>query len=65
MDRALPQGPEPRRHGQHPLELAVGVDLVAAEPLQPVRIGHLAEGLMADQGKFGRREGRFRVLTGP
>jgi hypothetical protein len=65
MDRALPQGLEPQWHGQHRLELAVEVDLVAAEPLQLVRIEHLAGGLLADQGKFGCREGRFRVFTGP
>jgi hypothetical protein len=65
MDRALPQGLELQRHGQHPLELAVEVALGAAEPLQLVRIEHLAEGLLADQAKFGCREGRFRIFTGP
>jgi hypothetical protein len=37
-DRSLPQVLEAQQHGQHPLELAVEVDLVAAEPLQLVGI---------------------------
>ena len=35
-DRPLPQVLEAQQHGEHPFELAIEVDLVAA-PLQPVR----------------------------
>jgi hypothetical protein len=34
FDCPLPQVLEPQQHGQHPFELAVEVDLVAAEPFE-------------------------------
>jgi hypothetical protein len=41
---ARPQVLEAQQHGQHPFELAVKVDLVAAEPLQLVGIERLMAG---------------------
>ena len=34
----LPQGLEAQQHSQHPFELSVEVDLIAAEPLQVVGV---------------------------
>ena len=47
---ALPQVFQPQQHGQHAFELAVEMDLVAAKPLQLVRVESLTECLFADQG---------------
>jgi hypothetical protein len=63
--RPLPQVFKAQQHGKHALELAIEMNLVATEPLQLVGVERLAEGVLADQGKFGCREGRFRVFTGP
>src|SRR4051812_22086973 len=53
LHRPLPQVLEPQKHGQHPFELAVEVDLVAAEPFQLVGVECLAESLFADQRTVG------------
>jgi hypothetical protein len=37
-DRPLPQVLEAQKHGEHPFELSIEMDLVAAEPLQLVGI---------------------------
>ena len=50
----LPQIPKAQQHDQHPFELAVEMDLIAAEPLQLVRIERLAECLLADQRAVGQ-----------
>src|SRR4051812_40713895 len=52
-DRPLPQVLEAEQHGQHSFELAVKMDLVAAQLLQPVGIERLAEGLLADRRTVG------------
>jgi hypothetical protein len=48
-DRALPQVLQAQQHGQYPFELAVEMHLVAAKPLQLVRVERLTERLLADQ----------------
>jgi hypothetical protein len=48
-DRPLPQVLEPQQHGQHPFELAVETDLVAAEPFELVRVERLAKGMLTDR----------------
>ena len=50
---------EAQQHGQHTFQLAVEMDLVAAEPLQLVRIERLAECLLPDE----RAVGQFLLTT--
>jgi hypothetical protein len=49
FDSTLPQVLEPQQHGEHPFELAVEMDLVAAKPFQFVGVEGFAERLLADQ----------------
>jgi hypothetical protein len=58
-DRPLPQVFEAQQHGQHPFELSVEVDLVAAEPLQLVGVERLTERLLA----YERPVGQFRLTA--
>src|SRR5215216_580496 len=46
---ALPQVFEPQQHREHPFQLSVEVDLVAAEPFQFVGIKRLTERMLPDQ----------------
>jgi hypothetical protein len=43
LDRPLPQVLEAQQHGEHLFELAVEMDLIAAEPFQLVCVERLAE----------------------
>jgi hypothetical protein len=45
---------EPQQHGEHSFELAVEIDLVAAKPLQLVRVERLTERLLANQRPVGQ-----------
>ena len=45
----MPQVLEVQQHGEHPFELAVEMDLIAAEPFQLVCVQRLAECLLAYQ----------------
>jgi hypothetical protein len=50
----LSQVLEAQQHRQHPFELAVEVDLVAAEPLKPVGVERLSKRLLPDQRAGGQ-----------
>src|ERR1700727_2791338 len=54
-DRPLPQVLEAQEHGQHPFELSVEMDLVAAEPLQLSRRGAYGAGSGGATGAGARR----------
>ena len=56
-DRPLPQVLEAQQHGQHPFELAVEMDLVAAESFQLVGVKRLTERLLADRRAAAMRGG--------
>lgn len=53
LDGGASQVLEPQQHSEHPFELAVEMDLVAAKPLQLVRVERLTERLLADQRPMG------------
>jgi transposase-like protein len=48
LDGSTSQVLEPQQHGQHPFELAVEMDLIAAKSLQLVGVKGLAERLLAN-----------------
>ena len=54
-DRPLPEILQAQQHGQHPFELSIEMDLVAAEPLQLVGVEQLAERLLPDERPVASR----------
>jgi hypothetical protein len=53
LDSPLPQILEPQQHDQHPFELAIEMNLIAAELLKLVGVHSLPERLLADQRAVG------------
>jgi hypothetical protein len=52
-DALSPQVLEAQQHGQHPLELSVEMNFIAAKPFQLVGVEGLTERLLPDQGAVG------------